>query len=377
MKRRNGGGRRPDRRRYRILVWGLGRVGSVSAACLAERGHRVFALDIDARRVDAFRAGGFPDEPGLSKRIREGFRAGRLRALVPGRDPVPRADFSWICVGTTAKNGRQDLRAIGRAVSEIGALISRLQMPHTVLVRSTVPPGTTRRTLWPLLRRSARPAARKCRIVVCPEFLREGTAVQVFLTASYHVVGSWSLEASSSAAALLAGLGGQVHFLAAEEAELLKLAGNAFHAAKAAFANEIGRLASALAVDGGAVLQILRRDRKLNASGAYLKPGMPFGGSCLPRDIRILCGLAKRNGAALPLLEALVPSNRARLEDLRREILARKFRSVGIVGLGFKPGVADLRESPSVDLARRLRLDGIEVRFFDRRVDPRDPALRK
>ena len=333
-------------------------------------------MDVDPRRVEAFRAGGFADEPGLSQRIHRNLDIGRLRVFVAGKDAIPQADFSWICVGTSGKRGHPDLRPIERAVRDIGALVARSRLRHTVLVRSTVPPGITRGRLWPLLKKAAGRASTRCGMVACPEFLREGAAVRDFVSASYHVIGAWDLKASAAAASLLRGLGGRILPLSAEEAELLKLAGNAFHAAKAAFANEIARLAASLNLDGEAILRALRRDGKLNASGAYLKPGMPFGGSCLPRDVRTLSRLARRVEVDAPLLNALAPSNRAHLESIRREILARRARSVGIAGLGFKPGVADLRESPAIGLARRLRRDGIRVQLFDRHADAGDPALR-
>ena len=200
MKKRSSRRAAPRHRRERILVWGLGRVGSVSAACLADRGYRVFALDVDPRRVEAFRAGGFADEPGLSHRIHRNLDIGRLRVFVTGKDAIPQADFSWICVGTSGGRGHPDLRSIERAVRDIGALVARSRSRHTVLVRSTVPPGTTRGRLWPLLQKAAGRASTRCGMVACPEFLREGAAVRDFVSASYHVIGAWDSKASAAAA---------------------------------------------------------------------------------------------------------------------------------------------------------------------------------
>jgi GDP-mannose 6-dehydrogenase len=345
-----------------IAVFGLGYVGCVTAACFAELGHRVVGIDVDARKVRAVLDEQAPFfEPGLEAIIQANLRTGRLSATTSTEEALQQAEFAFLCVGTpSVSNGNLNLDALRRVTAEIAEHVTTRKQPLTVVVRSTVFPGTCDEVLAPLTGRGA-PVA----IVSNPEFLREGSAVRDFMQPSLLVVGSHDSAAAKSVAALYAGLPVEPSLVALRTAELIKYTCNAFHALKISFANEIGTIAAALGLEGEEVMATVCRDTKLNISPAYLRPGFAFGGSCLPKDLRALIYRSRRLDLELPLMTSILPSNEAHIARAFRRVLDSGYRKVGIYGLAFKPNTDDLRESPGVALIERLIGKGCDVKIYD------------
>ncbi len=345
-----------------VAVIGMGYVGCVSAACLAELGHRVIGVDRDALKVDAVLAGRAPFyEPGLEPLVSGNVAAGRLSATCSLDGALEQAGIALICVGTpSARNGNLGLEQLQRVCGEIAASLARRPRPLIVAVRSTVFPGTCEQVVEPAL---GHPEL--TRVVSNPEFLREGAAVRDFMEPSLVVVGGADREAVRRVAALYEPLEVEPCRVSLRTAELIKYACNAFHALKIAFANEIGALGSELGIDAGEVMETLCRDERLNLSAAYLKPGFAFGGSCLPKDLRALVYRATRLDLKLPLVESVLPSNMEHLARAVRSILDLPAERIGVFGLSFKENTDDLRESPVVALLETLLGKGRSLRVFD------------
>ena len=357
----------------RILVWGLGYVGTVSAACLAELGHEVIGIEPNGTKVDAINDGGTAvNEPSLGEIVSEVVASRKLRATSSGGDHVASSDMSLICVGTpSAADGSSVLTYLENVAKEIGRGMQSSRSYHVVCLRSTVFPGTTRRVLIPLLEHhSGRRAGKDFGVVMNPEFLREASAVKDFANPPYTVIGELDERSGATVAALYESIDAPSHRIEIEEAELLKLANNAFHALKIGFANEIGRLSEELAIDSHVVMDLVCADEKLNISPAYLRPGFAFGGSCLPKDLRSISYYAGRSGLDLPIITNILPSNQAQIEAARRKVHALQATRIGILGLSFKAGTDDLRESPTIALVRSLWQDGKDLRVYDPDVIP-------
>jgi GDP-mannose 6-dehydrogenase len=345
-----------------IAVLGLGYVGCVTAACLAHLGHRVIGVDRDQFKVDTVIAGRAPFfEPGLEALVRDAVDAGRLTASVSLADALAGADVALICVGTPSeKNGNLGLDQLRRVSQEIAASVPGRTKPLVVAVRSTVYPGTCEEVVLPEMGGSPLVS-----VVSNPEFLREGAAVRDFMEPSLLVIGGSSPAAVQQVASIYTGLPVQPSIVALRTAEMIKYACNAFHAVKISFANEIGALAGELGIDGAEVMDTLCRDRALNISSAYLKPGFAFGGSCLPKDLRALVYRASRLDLKLPLLESVLPSNNAQLDRAISLALDLPSERIGVFGLAFKENTDDLRESPVVLLLETLIGKGRKVRVHD------------
>lgn len=348
----------------RISVFGLGYVGTVTAACLARDGMEVVGVDVNAEKVRIVSAGQSPIiELGLTELIREGIRSGRLRATSDAKEAVENSEVSLIAVGTPSDpSGALDLSFVFHVCREIGEAIAAKQSAHTVVVRSTVEPGTTRRCRE-ILERAA--GETPVHVACNPEFLRQGSAIRDFDAPPYTVIGTTDPVAERTVRLLYSGIDASAQVVAEEVAELAKTAANAWHATKIVFANEVGRLGRAAGVDGRDVMNLLKEDGKLNLSASYLAPGFAFGGSCLPKDVRALVALARSADLEAPLLNALLLSNLAQLEAAERQVLATGASRIGLVGLAFKPGTDDLRESPAVALALRLLERGCSLRIYD------------
>jgi len=343
-----------------IAVFGLGYVGCVTAACFAELEFRVVGVDIDARKVRAIRDGQSPFyEPGLEPLIAKHLSSGSLTATPSAQEALRDADFAFLCVGTpSAPNGNLNLDYLRKVATEIGSHLDGRAKPLTVVVRSTVFPGTCDEVVAP----SVEPRAT---VVANPEFLREGSAVKDFMEPSLAVVGSHNRAAAEGVASLYAGLPVQTSVVALRTAELIKYTCNTFHALKIAFANEIGTLSTSLGLDGAEVMETICRDTKLNISSVYMKPGFAFGGSCLPKDLRGLTYRARQLDLDLPLLNSVLPSNEAHITRAFRRVMEMGCRKIGIYGLAFKPNTDDLRESPGVALIERLIGKGCDVKIYD------------
>lgn len=352
----------------KISVFGLGYVGSISAACLARAGHDVWGVDINAEKVATLNAGASPVmEPGLAPLIAEMRAAGRIRGTCSVPEAVAATELALVCVGTPGQpNGLPAFGALERVAEDIGRAIGHRDQPYTVVIRSTVLPGTTERLVATALARTANTnGGGPTGVAVSPEFLREGTALEDFTHPPLTLIGCDDWATAERVRALFAGVDAPVVQTSLRVAEMVKYSCNAFHALKICFANEIAEVCTALGTDGAEVMRIFRMDEKLNVSGAYLRPGFAFGGSCLPKDVRALVKAAHSVDIDVPVLSAMMLSNSERVQRGLNEVLATGHRRIGVVGLAFKPGTDDLRESPSVQLVKWLIAEGREVRIFD------------
>jgi len=353
----------------RISVFGLGYVGCVSATCLAASGHEVIGVDVNPEKVALINRGQAPIvEPGLPTLLSRAVRAGRLRATGDGAAAVAATELALICIGTPGlAGGRPDLEVLRRVCTDIGAALRGRSGAYTVVLRSTVLPGTTAELVLPALRAGAGVAA-SIEVAVNPEFMREGSALRDFAAPPFLLVGASSAVVAARVRAMYAQVEAELVHTAVETAEMVKFASNAFHALKVCFANEMGDLCAALGADPQQVMRVFRMDRKLNVSDAYLRPGFAFGGSCLPKDLRALLYAARAADLAVPLLSQVLPANQARVQQAVDAVAATRCRRIGVVGLSFKPGTDDLRESPLVELIERLLGKGCEVKVLDRSV---------
>jgi len=356
----------------RISVFGLGYVGCVSAACLASRGHEVVGVDVNPTKVEMIAAGTAPlVEERIGELTAEVVAAGALRATTDVAQAVATTEVSLVCVGTpSAANGSLSTRYLEKVAEEIGgALGARDGRRHTVVFRSTMLPGTCEDLLVPIMEKaSGRVAGRDFGVAVNPEFLREGSSVRDFHDPPKTVVGELDAASGDPVVALYDGLPGPVFRVPVRVAEMTKYADNCFHALKIGFANEIGAVSAALGLDSHRVMEIFVADRKLNISPAYLRPGFAFGGSCLPKDLRGLVYAARRADVAVPILSHVLASNAEHLNRAFELVTSVGSRKVGMLGLSFKPGTDDLRESPLVELCERLVGKGYDLRIYDANV---------
>jgi GDP-mannose 6-dehydrogenase len=356
-----------------IAVIGLGYVGAVTAACLAELGHAVIGVDVDRQKVDEIEAGRSPIiEPRLDELVANGRSSGRLQVTTDLANALSACDVVMVCVGTPARSdGTVNLEHIERVSGEIGRELARIQKFVAVVYRSTVPPGTVDGQLRPVLEReSSLRADDDFGVAMAPEFLREGSGVADFFEPPFIVAGVRDERTLAIITELFAGLERPTHALSIEQAESLKYACNAYHAVKITFANEVGRLLGAVGVDARDVMHVFCEDETLNISTAYLRPGFAFGGSCLPKDMRALMHLARVHDVDVPMLTGILRSNESHLRLAVRRILDADAREVALLGLSFKPETDDLRESPYVELAETLVGKGVRLRIYDPIVNP-------
>ena len=353
----------------RIAVFGMGYVGCVSAACLADLGHDVIGVDVNLEKLKMVREGRSPIvEPGLDALLSAATSAGRLTVSSEASQAVSESDLSMVCVGTPSRsNGDLDTSHIERVIQDIGTgLRQRSNGRHVVAVRSTLLPGVLVNQVIPTLERmSGGKAGTDFGVCANPEFLRESSALEDFRTPPFTLIGeseSWSGDVVAQA---YAGLAAPVHRLSLEGAAMVKYASNAFHALKVAFANEIGAFCHDCGIDGVGVMRVFAQDRSLNVSPAYLMPGYAFGGSCLPKDLRALVYAARHRDTNVPLLSAVIPSNDVHLERVPALLAQLGRKRVTLVGLSFKTGTDDLRESPLVRLAERLIGSGYPLSVID------------
>lgn len=354
-----------------VSIFGLGYVGCVSAACLAKEGHTVIGVDVSQAKVDMLNAGTATIvEAGIGELVAEMRAAGCISATTDSADAVRRSSLSLICVGTpSGANGSIDLRYIKRVCTEIGEALRDKSERHTVVVRSTVLPGTTESLVIPAIEEaSGKHAAADFGVAMNPEFLREGTSIADFYDPPFTIVGTSDPCAAEAVQNLYTTVGGQSYVTATGVAEMVKYVCNSFHGIKIGFANEIGNLCKALGVDSHEVMRLFCLDTKLNLSPAYLRPGFAFGGSCLPKDLRALTYRAKTLDVETPMLSAALAGNRNQIARAYDMVLATGSRRVGVLGLAFKAGTDDLRESPMVSLVEMLIGKGINVAIYDREV---------
>lgn len=356
----------------RISVFGLGYVGTVCAACLAHRGHIVIGVDKASSKVDLIRSGRAPIvEPDIQELVGQTVERKQLTATVDLATAVASTEMSIVCVGTPSQpNGALSLTAIETVSTEIGHAIRTKSSRHEVVIRSTILPGTTRGIIIPrLVQASGNTPGTAFGVAFHPEFLREGSSVSDFNNPTKTVVGALDRSTTATVMSLYGDIAGTKISTSIETAELVKYVDNAWHALKIAFGNEIGLLANALNIDSHDVMNIFFQDTRLNISTAYLRPGFAFGGSCLPKDLRALTYLGRTLDLALPVLSHILDSNRMLIERGVDWILRQSSKRVAFLGISFKAGTDDVRESPFVELVERLIGKGREVRIFDPNVE--------
>jgi GDP-mannose 6-dehydrogenase len=356
----------------KISIFGLGYVGAVSMACLARDGHEVVGVDLDPVKLDLIRSGRSPIvEEGIQELTAEVVASGRVRVTDDVAGAVRATDLSFICVGTpSSANGSQDLSAVARVSEQIGAALKDKAGYHAVVMRSTIEPGSMDSVVRAGLESaSGKQADRDFGLGFQPEFLREGSSIKDYDNPPFTVIGTEDERLAGMLREVFGHLQCEFVVTSVGVAEMLKYACNAFHAVKITFANEIGRLSRSVGVDSREVMDLVCRDKRLNISTAYLKPGFAFGGSCLPKDLRALTYLGKMRDVTTPMLGNVMGSNRAHIDHALELVMRSGKRKVGMIGLSFKAGTDDLRESPLVAVAERLIGKGYDLRIYDPEVN--------
>jgi GDP-mannose 6-dehydrogenase len=355
----------------RISIFGLGYVGAVSLACLARDGNEIIGVDVDASKLDLIRSGKTPVvEAGMVDLMKAVVASGRVRVTLDGAQAVRDTDLSLICVGTpSALNGSQDQSALHNLCRELGGALREKPPGHVFVFRSTIVPGTVENILLPLLEEhSGTRGGQHFHVCFQPEFLREGSSVRDYDHPPFTVVGANAELPVTALRELFGHLPCEFIVTSIRAAEMMKYCCNNFHALKITFANETARMCEALGVDPFEVMNLVCRDRQLNISPAYLRPGFAYGGSCLPKDLRATTHLAKMHDVDLPMHAAISVSNRAHIERAIAKVLESGKRRIGMIGLSFKTGTDDLRESPLVQITEHFIGKGLEVLVYDPEV---------
>lgn len=361
-----------DTKEIRIAIFGLGYVGTVSAACLADMGHNVTGVDVAEEKARMINSGISPIiENGIAGLIARTVQSGKLSATTGISKAVMNNDISIICVGTPSlDNGDTNLTHLETVCREIGIALSGKKDFHIIVVRSTIPPGTMRQLVIPVLEKySNKNAGIDFGVCNNPEFMREGTAIYDFCNPSRILIGATDLHSGNIVQKIYEDLPGEIIRLGIESCEMLKYADNIWHATKIVFANEIGSICKSYGIDSHTVMDIFCRDKKLNLSSYYLKPGFAFGGSCLPKDIRSINYRTNSREIETPLLASLLVSNKSQVARGVRMVMATGKRTVGFLGISFKAGTDDLRESPLVETIRLLLMEAIKIRVYEPNMD--------
>ncbi|HEU4711561.1 MAG TPA: UDP-glucose/GDP-mannose dehydrogenase family protein [Pyrinomonadaceae bacterium] len=355
----------------KLSVFGLGYVGCVSAACFADEGNQVTGVDVNPTKVEIINSGKSPIvEDGINELIAKVVEAGNLSAITDSARAVHDTDLSLVCVGTPSnQNGSLHLRHVEQVCREIGAAMKTKTSRHIVVIRSTMLPGTIQNTVVPALEEtSGKKAVEDFGICINPEFLREGSSLKDFYSPPFTLIGADDEATVAAVRSLYAKLDAPVYVTSLKTAEMVKYVCNCFHALKVSFANEIGNICKALQIDSHEVMHVFCQDTKLNLSPYYLKPGFAFGGSCLPKDLRAINYKAKELDVEVPVLSAILPSNRLQIERAVDMVVETGKKRVGVLGFSFKAGTDDLRESPMVTLIETLIGKGFELAIYDRDV---------
>ena len=357
----------------KIAVFGLGYVGTVTAACLAEKGHSILGVEVDSVKLEKLRQGQSPViEKGLDDLIRKGIQSKRIRVTTDSTEAIRKSDMAIVCVGTPCNaDGSQNTDTIKLVAAKIGSALKNIPECYPIIIRSTLVPGTVSGSLIPILEaESGKKVDRDFDVCLNPEFMREGSAINDFYDPPLIIVGVRRPEAANQVIELHKSPDAPCFVISIETAEMIKCTCNAFHALKVAFANEIGSLSKKFDIDGREIMDILCADRKLNIAAAYLEPGFAFGGSCLPKDLKALVYHAGLLSCETPLLRSIIPSNNLHIERTLQLVADTGRRSIGLLGLSFKPGSDDLRESPLVALAKLILDKGFDLKIFDEDVQP-------
>lgn len=355
----------------KLSVFGLGYVGCVSAACLADAGNEVIGVDVNPTKVEIINDGRSPIvEDGINELIAKVVKAKRLTATTDSERAIRDSDLSLVCVGTPSnQNGSLHLRHVEQVCREIGSALKTKASRHVVVIRSTMLPGTIQNTVVPALEEaSGKKAGTDFGICINPEFLREGSSLKDYHSPPFTLIGSDDEDTVAAVRSLYADISAPVFVTSLKTAEMVKYVCNCFHALKVSFANEIGNICKALEIDSHEVMHVFCQDTKLNLSPYYLKPGFAFGGSCLPKDLRAINYKAKELDVEVPVLSSILPSNRLQIERAVEMVVRSGKKRVGVLGFSFKAGTDDLRESPMVTLIETLIGKGFELTIYDRDV---------
>jgi GDP-mannose 6-dehydrogenase len=343
----------------------------VSAACFADEGNDVIGVDVNPTKVEIINSGKSPIvEEGINDLIANVVKSGRLVATTDSERAIRDSDLSLVCVGTPSnQNGSLHLRHVEQVCREIGAVLKTKKERHIVVIRSTMLPGTVENTVVPALEEaSGKKAVKDFGICINPEFLREGSSLKDFHAPPFTLIGADDEDTVAAVRSLYASIEAPVYTTSLKTAEMVKYVCNCFHALKVSFANEIGNICKALQIDSHVVMEVFCQDTKLNLSPYYLKPGFAFGGSCLPKDLRAINYKAKELDVEVPVLSAILPSNRLQVERAVEMVTRSGKKRVGVLGFSFKAGTDDLRESPMVTLIETLIGKGFELALYDRDV---------
>jgi GDP-mannose 6-dehydrogenase len=355
----------------KLSILGLGYVGCVSAACFAKEGHEVLGVDVNPTKIEIINRGESPIvEAGMTELTREMVDSGRLRATTDTNQAIENSDVSLVCVGTPSNaNGSLDLTYVRRVCEEIGSALRTKNTRHVVVIRSTMLPGTIENVVVPALEKtSGKKTGPDFGVCINPEFLREGSSLKDFYAPPFTLIGADDEQTVAAVRELYTNIEAPVFQTDVKTAEMIKYVCNTFHALKVSFANEVGNICKALTIDSHAVMEIFCQDTKLNLSPYYLKPGFAFGGSCLPKDLRAINYKAKELDVEVPLLAAILPSNRLQIDRAVEMVMKTGKKRVGILGFSFKAGTDDLRESPIVTLIETLIGKGYKLSLYDRDV---------
>ncbi len=354
----------------KISVFGLGYVGAVSCACFAKKGHQVIGVDVNKLKIDLIESGKSPIvEESLDEYIKEGVDSGRITATQDIKMAIEETELSIICVGTPSQiNGNIDLTYIYKVCNEIGEALKGKSSFHTVAIRSTVVPETVNHCSQIIEDVSGKKHGEGFGVAANPEFLREGSAIADFWSPPYTIIGTYVKQSEDALRELYQDIEAPVYVLKPEEAEMIKYTNNNFHALKITFANEVGNICKELGVDGHVVMDIVAKDKKLNLSPYYMKPGFAFGGSCLPKDVRGLNYRAKTLDLKTPLLNSLLESNEYQVQRGLQLIYETGSKKIGMLGFAFKAGTDDLRESPLITMVETLLGKGYEISLYDSNV---------
>lgn len=352
----------------RISVFGLGYVGSVTAGCLAEMGHTIVGVEPNPTKLGMLNRGQSPIvEAGFQEILKKFVAIGQISATSDWAAAMAQTELAIVCVGTPSlESGNIDLSHVHRAAEQIGSALRDKKDYFRVVIRSTVLPGTVEEVVIPVLERaSGRQAGRDFGVCMHPEFLRESTAVHDFYHPPKTVIGELDTRSGEALAELYAKLPAPLKRVPLRIAEMVKYTDNSFHAVKVIFANEIGNICKELKIDSHRVMEIFCLDTKLNLSPYYLKPGFAFGGSCLPKDLRAINFKARSQNVDTPMLHSLLDSNKRQVSKVVTKLREYRGKKLGFLGLSFKPGTDDLRESPMVDLIETMLGKGFSVRIYD------------
>lgn len=352
----------------KISIFGLGYVGAVSYGCLIRDGHEVLGVDIDKDKLSLLESGTTPIiEEGMQELIESAANSGRARVTDDAAMAIHSTELSFVCVGTpSAANGEHDLGALRNVVQTIGAAIKDKHDGHTVVIRSTVSPGTTEKVLLPLLESSSgKTCGTGFELCFQPEFLREGSSIEDYDNPPFTVIGCSNTSGADKTRKIFNHLKSKIVVTEIKTAEMLKFCCNVFHALKIGFANEVGRVCRDLDVNAMQVMNLLCMDTQLNISPMYLKPGLPFGGSCLPKDTRAMVKMSHDSGVPSPIIQGIMSSNQHHSDFISRKVLENRSKKIGLLGLSFKSGTDDLRESPLVKLVETLIGKGVDIQVYD------------